>query len=175
MRVTALGLAERFLGLDELAGDENTPLIVGMAQVVKSDMRGGVGLGGVGRLPADDETPWCAVYVGFIAYLLNLPRPARHSDPVVRGLALRARSWLRIGNEIALADAKPGWDCVVFNRGGPADPAIINAPGHVGLYVSHSGDSVVVRGGNQGNKVSDRAYPINDILGVRRWWSGDPF
>ena len=172
MQVTALDLAERFLGVDEIPGAQNNPGVVFMAQVVKHDMRGGTGLGGVGRLPADDETPWCSTFVGFIAYLLNLPRPARHADPAVRGLALRARSWLLVGNVIQLDEAKPGWDCVVFNRGGPDDTTIIDVPGHVGLYVSHAGDSVVVRGGNQGNRVSDHAYPITDILGVRRWWSG---
>ena len=173
MNITVLELAERFLGLQEIPGDEDTPLIVGMAQVVKADMRGASGLGAIGRLPADDETPWCSTFMGFLAYLLNLPRPARHIDPVVRGLALRARSWLLIGNVVNLEDAQPGWDCVIFNRaGGSPDQTVINAPGHVALYVAHAGDNVVVRGGNQGNRVSDHSYPITNVLGVRRWWSG---
>lgn len=173
MQLTALELAGRFLGLDEIPGAGDTPLITAMVQVVKGDMRGAVGLAGVGRLPADDETPWCSIFLGFTAYLLNLPRPARHADPSIRSLAMRARSWLTIGDPVELVEARAGYDCVVLNRaGGPTQTTVINAPGHVGLFLERQGELVRIRGGNQGNRVSDAGYPARDVLGVRRWWSG---
>jgi hypothetical protein len=59
-------------------------------------------------------------------------------------------------------DAQPG-DIVVFWRGSPTA-----ATGHVAVLVRFDGDRVIVRGGNQGNKVSDAPYPVSRIVGIRR-------
>ena len=172
MNLTVLDLAGRFTGMKEIAGERDNPQIVAMIQLVRMEMAG-EGMEVLGTIPADDETPWCSAFIGYVAFLLNLPRPAKSSGAAVRRMALRARSWLTIGDPIDLSEARPGYDCVVLNRdNGPVDPTIINAPGHVGLYVGRAGDMVALRGGNQGNMVSDRTYPTASILGVRRWWSG---
>jgi uncharacterized protein (TIGR02594 family) len=170
MKITALDLAERFLGLAEIPGAEHNNLIAAMTELVLAEARGD-GLTAIGRAPADDETPWCSAFMGWLGFLLDLPRPATSQNPTLRRIPLRARSWLLVGESIELADVKPGWDICVFNRGGPHDDQVINAPGHVGLYLRNEAGMLWVRGGNQGNRVSDRPYAEADLLGVQRWWS----
>jgi hypothetical protein len=173
MQVTALDLARRYEGLKEIPGPGTNPIISGMLGLVLAEMTAG-GIGALPLVPPDDETAWCATLPAQIAFLLNLPRPAKHADAEIRRLALRARSWLTIGTVIDLANAAPGWDLVVLNRaGGITDPTIINAPGHVGFYLEHDPERVRLFGGNQGNHASASWYPWpGQLLGVRRWWTG---
>ena len=143
-------LARRFVGLKEKPGhDVNAPLIMAML-TLDADW------------PSDDEVPWCAAYVNFVCWLAGVPRST----------SLRARSWLLIGTPIeTLADAVEG-DVVILNRGGPQDPSIINAPGHVGFYLSHDMTFVHLLGGNQSNRVHEGAYPHINLLGIRRLTNG---
>jgi len=56
-----------------------------------------------------------------------------------------------------------------LNRtGGPDDPNIIDAPGHVGFFGGLEGDWVWALGGNQSDTVKLSRYPVKDVLGVRR-------
>lgn len=71
-----------------------------------------------------------------------------------------ARSYLRWGREVALAEARPG-DVAVLERGAP--PA-----GHTGFVVRIEGDRILLRGGNQGNAVTDAWYPLSRVIGFRR-------
>jgi uncharacterized protein (TIGR02594 family) len=152
---TAVSLASRFTGIRELPGADHNARIVAMLQ-----RRFGPGKG-----PPDDETPWCAAFVGEIAWLLGLPEPASEW--------LRARSWLTVGTPVTLDNALAQFDVVILNRaGGPQDPAIIKAPGHVGWYFGHTQAEISLLGGNQGNTVSVRAYPRSALLGVRRLHDG---
>jgi hypothetical protein len=169
---TALELARRFVGLREIPGAGSNPFVSGLLGLVLAEMAG-QGIGSLPASPPDDETPWCSAAAFFPAFILNLPRPSKHSDPAIVRLALRARAWLTIGTDIGLESALPGWDCVILNRaGGLTDPTIINAPGHVGLYVAHDAERVCLCGGNQGNQWSESWYAKDQILGVRRWWTG---
>jgi uncharacterized protein (TIGR02594 family) len=164
--IDALTLASRFKGLAEIPGDDDNPLISGMIAAVRAEMLGG-GMAYVSNVPADDETAWCSAFVGFIAILLNVDRPTRHD--ALRPLALRARAWLPIGHPIVPQHIEAG-DVVILNRAsGPADATIINAPGHVGFFIKHNDGKLWLRGGNQGNSVSDRGYDPAQLLGVRRW------
>lgn len=100
----------------------------------------------------DDETPWCAAFVGAVL-----------GEVGVQGSgSLAARSYLQWGLPVARADARPG-DVVVFWRGSPD-----SWQGHVGFLVRIEGDRVIVRGGNQGNKVSDAPYALTRLLAIRR-------
>ena len=147
MTVTPYQIAERFIGLKEVAGSVSNPAIAAMLALYS------------GQLP--DETPWCSAFVTYVCWLLNLP----HSK------SLAARSWLNIGEPIALADCKPGVDVVILNRGGPLTPNQ-PGPGHVGFFagVQSSGVDmrVLVLGGNQSNSVSVASFRATDILGLRR-------
>lgn len=146
--ITAYEIASRFIGTKEHAGQHlHNPLIVGMLKLDDD-------------WPQTDETPWCSAFVNFVCFLVAVPRTR----------SLRARSWLTVGEPVALEDAEAGFDLVILNRAdGPQDPSIIEAPGHVGFFAALGDDeTVLVLGGNQGNAVSIAPYPRDRVLGVRR-------
>jgi uncharacterized protein (TIGR02594 family) len=97
-----------------------------------------------------DDVPWCAAFVGAVLAEVGL----------VPSGSLMARSYATWGRKVSLAEAMPG-DVVVFPRGAPPS-------GHVAFLVGFRGDWVIVRGGNQGDKVSDASYPAASILAIRR-------
>ena len=145
LTVTPYQLGQRFLGLHEVPGTTANPAILAMLQLDSA-------------WPTDDAVPWCSAWLNTVCHLLGLDRSK----------SLRARSWLRVGTPLDLAAAEPGFDVVILNRGGVADPTVIDAPGHVGFFDHRDGDLVRVLGGNQGNQVSVAPFPAADVLGVRR-------
>lgn len=144
---TLFELAQRFIGMREVPGSSDNDAVLTM---LKLD----------GDWPQHDEVPWCSAFVNFLAWMLRLPRSKN----------LRARSWLEVGRPIPLDQAKPGYDVVIIQRPGGAQPGpeVIDAPGHVFVYAGVEGDDVLGIGGNQGNMVSVGRYPIARLLGVRR-------
>lgn len=94
----------------------------------------------------DDETPWCA---GFANWVLKQAGEAVTDS-------LMARSFVKYGQK---CDPKPG-AILVFKRGAP--PA-----GHVGFYVRETKTHFLVRGGNQGNRVSDSWYRKDSLIACR--------
>jgi len=141
--ITPFALAQRFIGIAEVPGSAANPQILAM---LKLD----------GDWPQDDAVPWCSAFVNYICWLLRLPRSK----------SLRARSWLLVGTPITAPE--PGFDVVILNRGGPQDPAVIEAPGHVGFFAGWEGSNVLLVGGNQGDRVSLSRYPTTQVLGLRR-------
>ena len=133
--------AHAYLGLEEWPGARHNPAIVEFAKTV--------GHGWV----QDDETPWCASFVGAVLSQLGLPHTGR----------LNARSYLDWGDEVPLERAHRG-DIVVFWRGSRD-----GWKGHVGFYegVDRQGN-ILVLGGNQGNRVSIAPYSRERLLSVRR-------
>lgn len=104
---------------------------------------------------AHDEVPWCSSFVNWCAWLLRLPRSK----------SAAARSWLNVGESVALADARVGWDICIFRRG--------NSPtaGHVAVFAGLDAEDTTrirVIGGNQSNGVTLASFPVADLLGVRR-------
>lgn len=132
-------LARRFIGLREVPGAVHNPQIMAMLKLDQS-------------WPEGDETPWCAAFVSYIAWLLDLPRSK----------SLAARSWLKVGEPIDITEAIRGCDVVVFSRG--------NSPtaGHVAFFDRLDGPHVYVLGGNQSDSVSVARYPLLQVIGVRR-------
>lgn len=138
MITSLVQLAQRFLGTAEIPGAKTNPLIEWWLSLC--------------HLPEEpDETPWCSAFLNGLAWILAMPRS--HSAA--------ARSWLAIGKEVPLKDARSGNDIVVLKRGAPPK-------GHVGLYISQDLTHVKLLGGNQGDEVSYQDFPIVDILAVRR-------
>lgn len=106
---------------------------------------------GAGEAP--DEVPWCSSLVNW-----SLARAG------LRGTRSKtARSWLTWSRGITIAEPRRG-AIVVFERG--AYPA-----GHVAFELDGHGDEILVIGGNQGNAVTERVYPVNSLLG-RIWPAG---
>lgn len=137
--MTAFEVASRFLGLEEVPGDQSNPMVLGMLRLDSKWVKG-------------DDTPWCSAFVNFVAFVLGLPRSK----------SLAARSWLAVGLPVELPEAQRGNDVVILKRG--SNPA----QGHVGFYAGQSPGRVLVLGGNQADAVSIQPYHLTDLLGIRR-------
>lgn len=101
----------------------------------------------------DDETPWCATFVGAMLARAGLSNTKRAN----------ARSYLTWGVGVKLADAQPG-DVVVLWR-----KSKTSASGHVFFY-THTGKDGKIHGigGNQSDAVSAAGYPLDRVLAIRR-------
>ena len=98
----------------------------------------------------DDETPWCAIFMNWVAMKANLKR-SNKAD---------ARSWLSAGIEVKVPDAG---DIVVFWRGSPE-----SWKGHVGIYINEENNLIRILGGNQSDQVNISKYNKEKVLGYRR-------
>lgn len=139
--------AQRFVGLKELPGPDQHPLI-----------QWWFSLCGMGN-NQPDEVPWCSAFINGMAWDCRLPRSKSAS----------ARSWLGVGRSVLLENAKPG-DVVILSRGSGQQPGpeVLKAPGHVGLFAGWETGVVLVLGGNQQDSVSVQAFPLSRLLGIRR-------
>jgi len=149
MMITAYDLAQRYIGIRELAGDHQHPLIQWWLSLCGF------------ALATPDEVPWCAAFVNGIAWELRLPRSK----------SAAARSWLTVGRPVALMEAEVGYDVVILSRGEPPQPpaTVIAAPGHVGFFAGLAiGNQIELLGGNQHDGVCVEAFPIERVLGLRR-------
>lgn len=124
----------KHIGQMEIKGPRHNPLIL---QFWKDIKRGGI---------KDDETPWCAAFVGAMLERSGIKSTRFES----------AKSYLNWGVQIR----EPAYGCVVvFSREGG---------GHVGFVVGQkqNGDLMVL-GGNQSDAINIRAFPRNRVTGYR--------
>lgn len=130
-----LAEARKYVGLREVKGPDHTPEILQWWRDIR--------LGGI----KDDETPWCAAYVG--AMLENVGLVSTRSG--------WARSYLDWGKPIN----NPEYGCVVvFSRDGGG--------GHVGFVVGRDEKMrLLVLGGNQSDQVNIKAFDHSRVLGFR--------
>ena len=126
--------ARRYLGLCEIPGSAHAAEILAMWDKIK---RGGIN---------DDETPWCAAFVGSCLENVNIKSTRFES----------AKSYMNWGLPL---DAPLLGCIVVFGRSGGGHVAF-----NVGL--TKAADPVCL-GGNQGNKVSIATFPRSRVLGYR--------
>ncbi len=133
-------IAKKNVGLKEWPGAKHNPEIVAMFEAADNGW------------VKDDETPWCAAFVGAILGQAGMSGTGR----------LNARSYLNWGEAVDLAKAVQG-DIVVFWRG-----TRDGWQGHVGFFSGLKDGKVQVLGGNQGNAVSIAEYPVSRLLSVRR-------
>lgn len=132
--------ARRHVGLREVKGPQHAAEIVQFWRDIK---RGGI---------KDDETPWCAAFVGAVLERVGI-RSTRFES---------ARSYEAWGTP--LAEPVPGCVVVFTRRGG----------GHVGFVVGEdSTGNLLVLGGNQGDEVNVRAFPRSRATAYR-WPDGEP-
>lgn len=128
------------LGVKEIAGPRHNETIIGYAKESGFDWVN------------DDETPWCSIFVSWVAMKCDLKRSKKAN----------ARSWMHVG--AVAANPEPG-DVAVFWRESPE-----SWKGHVGFFIGFSkdGSRIYCLGGNQGNQVSISAYPSDTLLGFRK-------
>lgn len=132
--------ARTFLGLKEIKGPKHAQAILDMWKAIK---RGGI---------KDDETPWCAAFVGACLERVGIQSTRFES----------AKSYLGWGEKLD----RPVPGCVVvFTRDGG---------GHVGFVVGKSpSGNLLVLGGNQGDEVNIREFPLTRVTGYR-WPLNEP-
>jgi uncharacterized protein (TIGR02594 family) len=135
--------AQRYIGIRELSGAKNHPLIQWWLSLCGFDM------------DSPDEIPWCSAFINGIAWDLRLPRSK----------SAKARSWLDVGIPIFLHDANLG-DIVILKRNNNPEQ------GHVGLYAGVEAQYVMVLGGNQSDSVCLAKFNQGDVLGLRRITDG---
>ena len=100
----------------------------------------------------DDETAWCAAFVGAMLKAAGLPHTGK----------MNARSYLDYGEHVEPENARKG-DICIFWRDDPT-----SWKGHVAFFHEYRGGNVEVLGGNQKDQVNVTAYPQKRLLAVRR-------
>ena len=134
-----IAFREMLSGVHEVPGLEHHPRILEYHQAT--------GLGAT-----DDETPWCAAFVGWCLRMAMVEGTGRAN----------ARSYVNWGKR---CDARLGGIAVLW-RGQPN-----GWQGHVGFLVGEESGNLLILGGNQGDAVSIRSYPSDRLLGYR-WPEG---
>lgn len=129
-----LSEARKHIGQTEIKGAKHNPLILLWWKLIK---RGGI---------KDDETPWCAAFVGGMLETVGITSSRFES----------AKSYLNWGVKLAA----PVVGCiVVFTRDGG---------GHVGFVTGADGKgNLLVLGGNQSDAVNIRAFARDRVAGYR--------
>ena len=132
--------AENHIGVKEVKGATHNPVIV---QFWKDIRRGGI---------KDDETPWCAAFVGSMLERSGIQSTRFES----------AKSYLSWGEQLD----RPVYGCVVvFSRDGG---------GHVGFVVGKDkAGNLLVLGGNQDDAVNVKSFPLSRKP-IYRWPQGEP-
>jgi uncharacterized protein (TIGR02594 family) len=133
-------MAKNHIGVTEVKGAAHNPVIV---QFWKDIRRGGI---------KDDETPWCAAFVGSMLERCGIQSTRFES----------AKSYLSWGEQLD----RPVYGCVVvFSRDGG---------GHVGFVVGKDkAGNLLVLGGNQDDAVNVKSFPLSRKP-IYRWPQGEP-
>jgi len=137
--MTPIEIARGYIGTTEGPGPENNPAIIAMYASVGHDW------------VEHDSVAWCAAFVGHCLERAGL-RSTRK---------LTARSYLDWGVPVEVSDAQSG-DIAVIPRG------TSSWQGHVFFIDRIEGAWVWGLGGNQGDAVTIKRYPVSTLLGVRR-------
>lgn len=137
-----MAIARHLLGAREISGSTDNPLIVELFRLSGH------------KEVKNDETPWCAAFVGACLALSGFGGTKR----------LNARSYLNFGQRLT----HPRAGCIVVLWRGSPDAAT----GHVGFFDHISNGRIYLMGGNQGDAVSIQGYPAERLLGYR--WPVDP-
>jgi uncharacterized protein (TIGR02594 family) len=140
-----MAIAKGELGQREVVGSGHNPRILQYLRSTTIDFPSA----------SRDETAWCSAFVNWCI------EEAGYAGTD----SAWAKSWINWGRPIR--EPRPGcivvWDRDTFQGGHIADG------GHVGFYLSSDSDSVKVRGGNQGNAVSEQSYPKDGMVGNMRY------
>lgn len=136
-------IANKYLGLSEIKGAKHNSQILKWWVKIRAPF-------------TDDETPWCAAFVGGIL----------EECGIKSSRSAAARSYLDWGKTLST----PALGCiVVFWRGSPNSRS-----GHVGFLVGKdSTGNLMILGGNQGDAVNVKPFPESRVLSYR--WPNKEF
>ncbi len=137
--MTPFDIATSYIGTTEGPGPENNPVILEMYASVGHDW------------VEHDSVAWCAAFVGHCLERAGI-RSTRK---------LTARSYLNWGVPVDIKEAQQG-DIGIIPRGSSS------WQGHVFFIDRIEGGWVWGLGGNQGDAVNIRRYPVSKLLGIRR-------
>jgi uncharacterized protein (TIGR02594 family) len=144
-----LDIAESYVGLKEIKGVKHNPTIVGWLRSFAKN----IGSWGKGR----DETPWCAVFVSHCLAAAGFTTT----------LSALAVSYATYGKPSKLV---PGAVLVIKRKRTGSDKSTGSRAGyHVGFFLRSRTGALYILGGNQGNRVSRRWFPLAkyDVVAVR--------
>jgi uncharacterized protein (TIGR02594 family) len=130
--------ALRHYGTLEHKGKGSNPNILAWAKEV-----------GVNGWYADDDIPWCGLFVGVVVKRAGYP---------IKSDLLSALSWAKFGEAVPKG-REMLWDILVFTRPGG---------GHVGFYVGENETAFLVYGGNQANAVGFTWIAKSRLFAARR-------
>jgi uncharacterized protein (TIGR02594 family) len=134
-----LAVARKYIGQREIPGPRHSSFILKLWRRIK-------------RPYIDDETPWCAAFVGYCIEACGLGLTSTRSEA--------ARSYQNWGVRID----KPIPGCVVVFWRGSRD----GYSGHVGFVTGLTRDGhLIVLGGNQGDEVNEKAFARDRVLSYR--------
>lgn len=124
--------AKKHLGVAEIPGPKTHPTITAWLRKLDAWW-------------ADDETPWCGVFVAACMDAAGQPLPK---------FWMRAKAWAEWGTRLSVP--VPGCVVVFERKGG----------GHVGFVVGRTAAGhLMVIGGNQGNRVSIAPFDTARVVG----------
>lgn len=135
-----LAFALGYYGLKEIEGEKSNPVILEMADALNVQ---------VGSFYNNDDTPWCAIFAGFVLKNCGEDYPKGYD-------AMRAKSYQTIG--IGQRQAMLG-DMLILERDGG---------GHVCFYVGEDDWNFHVLGGNQKNMVCIVPIEKSRVIAIRR-------
>lgn len=132
--------ARACIGEREISGRKHNPKILQWWTLIRAPF-------------TDDETPWCAGFVGGILESVGIKSTR----------SAWARSYVSYGSKLK----RPVIGCIVVFERGPTS-------GHVGFYVGRTvAGHLLILGGNQGDMVKISAFPESRVLSYR-WPAGEP-
>lgn len=139
---TGIDICRKYIGLSE-EKNNNQLMALLKSQAINND---------ISINPKD--TSWCSAFLNFCERSIGKKGTG----------SLMARSWSKIGTDTLRSPVEG--DVVVFSdmANDPPDPE----KGHVGYFLRFEGNQVWSLGGNQGNKVCEKAFPRSKIIAIRR-------
>ena len=141
----------QYLGVKEIKGSANNPVIMNMAKTLGID----------DIYTSDDKQPWCALLMNFLIFITGKPRMNLKKD---KYNLLRALYLMNYGEAVAPGDERLG-DIGVLKREGGGHTFILIAKAN-----SLDGNPIGI-GGNQGDKIGFDEFDKDRIEGYRRFYA----
>lgn len=99
-----------------------------------------------------DSIPWCGLTVAYVMAVAGIRPPFKRGSDT--DCFLWAQSWASDADFVEIKEPRPGCVAVLTRSGG----------GHVSLYERTEGRNYVLRGGNQGDAINERPFPISSVI-----------